>query len=119
MTDDLNEPPEPRRQTGTGHYRDVLPHQAGGVMSDERFNAHAVPVAIAALVEAGRPDLASRVNPNRAGWPSMRHCDADHDVVVRAFWLGHLSSGHKCRIDTDEETGLPCIDCDDCLESYW
>lgn len=75
---------------------------------------------MAALCEAGRPDLAERVHPNRAGWPSVRHADEDHDVVVRAFWLAHRSTGHQCRVgpcvtyDGEDTSGIIC---DDCYES--
>lgn len=77
-----------------------------------------VEVAMAALCEAGRPDLANRVYANRAGWPSMAHADNDTDVVVRAFWLAHKSTGHRCDIapcitvDGREEPGIVCIDCE-------
>ena len=82
------------------------------------FNSRAVPIAKAALIEAGRPDLAARVEINRAGWPMMAHTDSEHDVIVRAFWLGHVSSGHRAHIGVDDESGLLCIDCVDCWESY-
>lgn len=73
----------------------------------------AVKVAIGALCEVGRPDLAMRVNQNRGGWPSMAHADADADVVVvKAFWMGHVAAGHRAQI---EDGG---IHCEDCWESY-
>jgi hypothetical protein len=78
----------------------------------------AVTVARAALTEAGRPDLAIRVNENRAGWPSMRHSNGEHETVVRAFWLGHIATGHQATIGTDDDTGLPYINCNTCWESY-
>lgn len=74
-------------------------------------------VAMAALCEAGRPDLAARVTTNRAGWPSMRHADADRDVIARAFHLAHLSAGHDCRLervtqlDGSRPLGITCAEC--------
>lgn len=82
------------------------------------FDSQAVVVARAALIDAGRPDLAARVNENRAGWPTMAHTDAEQDIVVHAFWLGHISTGHRAHIGSDVSTGLPCINCEDCWESY-
>jgi hypothetical protein len=79
----------------------------------------AVTVARAALIEAGRPDLAARVNENKAGWPTMAHTDGEHEIVVRAFWLGHISTGHRAAIERDPlDDDMPGIFCDDCWESY-
>lgn len=48
----------------------------------------------------------------------MHHADGDAPVVVKAFWMGHVSTGHRAHIETDEATGLPCIHCDTCWESW-
>ena len=58
---------------------------------------HACDAARAAFLEANRPDLAERVVPNRRGWPSFGGKASnpdDFDVIIRAFWLGHLAGGH-------------------------
>lgn len=78
----------------------------------------AVDVARAALREVGRGDLAERVNENRGGWPTMVHHDHDRDVVVRAFWLGHVTSHPTAVIAHDEATDGSCILCDVC-EGRW
>lgn len=82
----------------------------------------AVQVAKAALLEVGRADLAERVQPNRAGWPSIRHGADDHDVIVKAFYLGHKATGHDCRIalapDWHTDAMLPAILCETCEESW-
>ena len=73
----------------------------------------AVDVARAALCEVGRPDIAERVRANRSGWPSVKHGDDDHDVIVRAFLLAHLSAGHHARasIDMWGDKGIYCVEC--------
>jgi hypothetical protein len=70
----------------------------------------AVTVARAALCEAGRPDLARGVRANKIGVPSLRHQDQDHQVVVKAFLLGHLAAGHQARIINDGG-GIGCDEC--------
>jgi hypothetical protein len=67
-------------------------------------------VAMAALCEAGRHDLAERVVPNRAGWPGLHPTDpADRPLIVRAFLLGHRSRHPGAFIDAGG--GITCYDC--------
>lgn len=77
-----------------------------------------VSVARAALMEAGRVNLARLVRPNRIGNPMVSdlavHDASDLDLVARAFLLGHLAEGHDARIVTWE--GRPAIHCQECYE---
>ena len=71
----------------------------------------AVQVAKAALMEAGRPDLAAGVYPSSAGWPSHallggwctagQHHGAEGDLMIKAFVLGHRAAGHEVAVYID------------------
>lgn len=75
-------------------------------------------MARAALIEAGRPDLAVSVNENRIGFPTMASLERDRPVIVKAFWLGHITRHPGARIGYDKPTNGPCIECLDC-EGRW
>lgn len=76
----------------------------------------AVDVAKAALCEAGRPDLAQRVEMSRHGYPKIRRHDAQQveGVVLRAFLLGHLAEGHDDHLCPDSygRMSIHCSECD-------
>lgn len=72
-------------------------------------------VAKAALMEAGRPDLAQRVVTDAGGWPNMRHTHEENPAVIRAFWLAHLSVGHLATLTPNGHghrgVQIHCRDC--------
>jgi len=68
-----------------------------------------VDVARAALIEAGRPDMAMDVRPNKAGWPSASiYATRDDELLVRAFWLAHITVHPDAVI---EDHGINCTIC--------
>jgi hypothetical protein len=70
-----------------------------------------VDVARAALCEAGRPDMAERVRINRAGFPSSDiYATRDQKLLVRAFWLAHITVHPPATID-DDGLGITCPVC--------
>lgn len=69
-----------------------------------------VEIAKAALMEAGRPDIAASVLPNRAGVPGaywLEDHPEDEDVIVRAFLMGHLAMRHVAH----RRIGVCCHTC--------
>ena len=74
-----------------------------------------VDIAQAALCEAGRPDLAIGVHPNKIGAPSRKGTPlADFPIVARAFYLAHRGAGHQCHRYGES---FICHTCDERSES--
>lgn len=69
-------------------------------------------VAKAALIEAGRPDLAVLVRESRQpNSPTHDHTRSDDPMLVRkAFLLGHQTHDRTAFID--EDTAIVCPTCD-------
>lgn len=84
----------------------------------------AVAVAVNALLEVGRPDLAAGVYENRANHPSHKPgmnsmSVRDANVVARAFHLAHLTFHPSAVLEEDPEAcgrpgqlGITCWECD-------
>jgi hypothetical protein len=83
-----------------------------------------VAVALAALVEVGRIDLAQRVGstPNRKGFPMFMEgfstlSDEDHAIMAKAFVIAHQSVHPDAYLTTDARDGRQGTHCPTCWEA--
>lgn len=83
-----------------------------------------VRVAVGALLEVGRPDLAAHLSPNKRGFPSttgsgLRFGDGSMDrvserIMANAFLIGHRAVHPVARrsVDSFGNLGMECDTCE-------
>lgn len=83
-----------------------------------------VRVAVGALLEVGRPDLAARLSPNKRGFPTLtgsglRFGDGSMDrlserILANAFLIGHRVVHPEARrsVDSFGDFGMSCDTCE-------
>lgn len=88
-------------------------------------------IAVDALFEVGRGDLANGVCANRRGFPSHRPgmnslSVEDANLVARAFHLAHLTVHPSAVLEHDPDAccrpgqlGITCCECDDDRSGIW